>query len=560
MRLSPAVLCLLLSAASLPLPAARAAALDAAVEQALELDLAASRLAAAPQAGFTVYVGSTAQDRRLREVWVQVDRQPLTRYLFSPREGDALSAGGLHVLLADALAPGRHRIRAQAAAVGLDPRRDDDRSRAQVEIDIDKGEAPVELALSWHAAAYVGKATLTAVELPRAGVSLTPAEAAGSGDAGGAGRDPRLRAIRFLAATGHRYGAERAFRALQQTLPGLQRPELANGPESLSPAAAGDDGTPAATGSGEGCSERPNLFCDRVNATLGYTLLDQGEGLKAADAFRRVRAPGPYATSALLGLGWALLATPDGKAAAKAEPVVARPGREPRHQVRVMKPKEHADAIRAALVPWIELIGRDPTDPAVQEGQVAIAWALAELGAQAQAQDYFNRAISQLTELLRHVEKAKAELAETPLLAGVLAAPPGEAWRWLLADRLPDPRWWVLPIGAAPETFHLEALLQQAACRERLLSLRDLHEASVSLRSQRQRLAAVGSAEAGALAADIGRLLPTLDADIAEHSRQIDRLALAQLLAVKKQAQQALVEARFGLVQLYDRIDEVAAK
>ena len=42
----------------------------------------------------------------------------------------------------------------------------------------------------------------------------------------------------------------------------------------------------------------------------------------------------------------------------------------------------------------IELIGRDPTDPAVQEGLVAIAWALSTLGAQVQAQDYYNRAIS----------------------------------------------------------------------------------------------------------------------------------------------------------------------
>ncbi|MBA4284594.1 MAG: hypothetical protein C0434_03565 [Xanthomonadaceae bacterium] len=545
---------LLLSLAALP-----CAALDDAVAQALSLDLAASRLAAAPQAGFTVYVGSTAQDSRVREVWVQVDSQPLTRYLFSPREGDALSAGGLHVLLADTLAPGRHRIRAQAAAVGLDPRREDDRSRAQVEIHIDQGEAPVELELSWNAAAYVGKATLTAVELQRSSASLTPAEAAGGRYAAGSSRDPRLRAIRFLDATGRRYGAERAFRALQQALPGLPRPELANSADPP-PAPAGDDETLAAIGGAKGCTEMPNLVCDRVNSTLGYALLDQGEGLKAADAFRRVRAPGPYATSALLGLGWALLTTPDGKAAAKAEPVVERPGREPRHQVRVMKPKEHADAIRAALVPWIELIGRDPTDPAVQEGQIAIAWALAELGAQVQAQDYFNRAITQLTDVLKHVEKAKAELAVTPLLAGVIADPPGEAWHWLLADRLPDPRWWVLPIGDAPETFHLEALLQQAAFRERLLSLRDLHEARASLRSQRERLGAVGSAEAGALTADIDRLLPALDAGIAEHSRQVDRLALAQLLAVKKQAQQALVEARFGLVQLYDRAAEVAAK
>ncbi len=547
---------------------AQAVALDAAAAQALELDLAASRLAGAPQAGFTVYIGSAAQDSRLREVWVQVDSQPLTRYLFSQAEGEALRNGGLHVLLADTLTPGKHRIRAQAAAVGLDPRRNDDRSRANVELQIDKGDGPVELELSWTAAAYVGKAALKATPLQRTADALLPADAGSARYSAGAANDPRLRAIRFLDATGRRYRAELALRELQMTVPSAARPEFAAvGSDTASPlytsynsTVSSDAAALASLGSAKSCEDAPGLFCDRANATLGYALLDQGEGLKAADAFRRVRAPGPYATSALLGFGWALLAPPNGKAAAKAETAAQRPGREPRHAVRVMKPKEHDDAIRAALVPWIELIGRDPTDPAVQEGQVAIAWALAELGAQVQAQDYYNRAISQLTDVLKHVEKAKAELATTPLLAGVIAAPPGEAWHWALADRLPDPRWWVLPISDAPETFHLEALLQQTAFRELLVTMRDAHEAQAALLGQRARLAALATPEASALVADIDRLLPALDARIAEQSRQVDRLALAQLLTTKKQAQQALVEARFGLVQLYDRVAEVASK
>lgn len=561
-----ATLCLLLAAATLGSRAA-AAELDAAAYQALDLDLAASRLAGASVAGLTVYVGSSAQDSRLREVWVQIDSQPLTRYLFSQRESDALSAGGLHVLLAEALTPGRHRVRAQAAAVGLDPRRNDDRSRAQVEIEIDKGDAPVELQLSWTPAAYVGKAALKAQTRQRSEAPLAADASGGGRYQAGASDDPRLRAIRFLDATGRRYRAERALRELQLAVPGLARPDAMPLAETAAPAygAYNSAVSSSATAAGletlaSGCSDAPSLFCDRANSTLGYALLDQGEGLKAADAFRRVRAPGPYATSALLGLGWALLATPDARAAAKAEPQAARPGREPRHAVRVMEAEERGNAIRAALVPWIELIGRDPTDPAVQEGQVAIAWALAELGAQAQAQDYYNRAIKQLTDLLARVDKAKAELARAPLLAPVLDSPPEQAWHWALADRLPDPRWWVLPIGDAPETFHLEALLQQLTFRERLVQLQDAHEAGAALRSQRARLLALEAPEARALAAQIDTLLPALDAAVREQSRQVDRLALAELLAIKKQAQQSLVEARFGLVQLYDRVAEVASK
>ena len=538
-RLLALVTAVLLTLGNVLPSAAQAAAPETVIGEALALDLAARRLTGAPPAGFTVYIGSAASDRWLREVWVQVDRQPMTRYLFSQAESEALRSGGLHLLLADTLTPGPHRVRAQAAAVGLDPRRNDDRSRAQVEIVIDQGDAPIELELSWAAAAYVGNTALKAtVRQPTAAADLGSAIAAS---------DPRLRAVRFLDATGRRYRAELAFRELQMTVPSAERPARATYSAAAMPASLASAGP---------CEAAPSLSCDRVNATLGYTLLDQSQGLKAAEAFRRVRAPGPYATAALLGLGWALLAPPDGEAVA--ETAAEQPVRASRHPLRTMPPKERDAAIRAALVPWIELIGRDPTAPAVQEGLVAIAWALSTLGAQVQAQDYYNRAISQLSDVLGHVDKAKAELATTPLLAGVIATTPSEAWHWDLADRLPDPRWWVLPISGAPETFHLEALLQQPAFRERLMTLRDLHEAKASLLEQRARLTTLASPDAGARVADIDRLLPALDAGIAEQIGQADRLALAQLLTIKKQTQQTLVEARFGLAQLYDRVAEVA--
>ena len=124
------------------------------------------------------------------------------------------------------------------------------------------------------------------------------------------------------------------------TVPSAERPARA----TYSTAA-----TPASLASAGPCEAAPSLSCDRVNATLGYTLLDQSQGLKAAEAFRRVRAPGPYATAALLGLGWALLAPPDGEAVA--ETAAAQPGRSPRHPLRTMPPKERDAAIRAALVP-----------------------------------------------------------------------------------------------------------------------------------------------------------------------------------------------------------------
>lgn len=522
-----------LLAALLAIALPPAAALDALPARALALDLDAARLLPDATRDFTVRVGSQAAEATLREVWVQIDSGPLVRHLYSPQEAAALRVGGLHVLLAAPLSPGRHRIRAQAAAVGLDPRRSDARSRAAVELHVDKGDAPLALELSWTPAAYVGKAALAA-------------RVVADDDAVAAARE-----LRFLDATGSRYRGERLWQRLHAADAGLLR-------TGVEPATAEPPASPA---SDRPCTAAvPDLACDRANATLGYTQLERGEGLAAAESFRRVRAPGPYATAALLGLGWALLVTPDARAAAKAEALAERPGRAPRHPVRAMKPKEHDDAIRAALVPWIELIGRDPTDPAVQEGQLAVAWALAELGAQVQAQDHYNRVIEQLTGLLARIDKARAELAAAPLLASVLAAEPDSAWHWSLADQLPDPRWWVLPVTDTREAFHLEALLQQPAFRDEVEQLREHHEARAALLGRRAALAALDSAAASGLIAAIDPLLATLDLALAEHSRRIDRLALAQLLATRRQAGQALVEARFGLVQLYDRPAEVASK
>ncbi len=536
--------------------------------QALELDWAASRIGEPAEAAadtLSVYVGARAQDVWLREVWLQIDNGPMHHHQYSQREAEALRGSGLHRLLTLRLTPGPHRIRAQAAAAAIDAQVNDLRRRAAVDQTVTQGAAPLELELSWAPGGVVQGSTLKLINWQRSADSPVAIEA-----------QPRYRAVAFLDATGRGYQAQRLLRELQAEVPGTAAKELVipDGPSPGTPglyaayntllAGNADLAAIDRLGAGSPCGDRPTLLCDHVNTELGYALLAQGEGVRAAEAFRRVRAPGPQASAALLGLGWALLAPATaaeaGKGGDQAGAATVLAGSRGRYEPRAMKDKERGDAMRAALVPWIELVGRDPSDPAVQEAQIAIAWVMSTLGAEVQAQDYYNRAITQLEALVKRCDKASAELARQSLSSGILGQAPDQAWHWALADRLPDPRWWVLPVAKDMESFYLIPLLQQAGFDTGLRQLRDAHEVQAALNSHRQRLLAVGDVPATELVARIDALLPAVASEISALAGALDSQALAQIAGTREQAQRSLVEARYGLVHLYDRAAEVASK
>ncbi|WP_022977673.1 hypothetical protein [Nevskia ramosa] len=561
------VIALLLTASN-----AAAGDFDALRSQALELDLAASRIGSDTQSEtLNVYVGVRAQEVWLREVWLQIDGDPIQHYQYSQREAEALRASGLHGLLSSRLSPGPHRIRAQAAVAEVGAHASEARRRAAVDVNIDKGAAPAELELSWAPGGMVKGSTLKLINWQRSTDSVVPADSQSRYRVGDP-IDPRLRAVAFLEATGRHYQSQRLLRQLQAEAPGAAPNEtpVPDGPSPGTPAMytayqallAGNADLAAVDrlGAGEPCSTRPTLLCDHVNTELGYAWLAQHEGIKAADVFRRVRAPGPLASAAMLGLGWALLAPSTGAEADKAEATPVAYGRKPLHEPRAMKDKELGGAMRAALVPWIELIGRDPTDPAVQEAQIAIAWAMNELGSEVQAQDYYNRVIAQLEGLVQRCDKARTELAAQTLAIGIVGKAPSEAWHWSLADRLPDPRWWVLPATKDGESFYLIPLLQQASFDAQLRQLREAHEVQAALSAQRQRLSVSGDAQAPGLVASIDALQPGIAATITSTSQALDVLAQTKIAAIRDQALHSLVEARYGLAQLYDRAAEVASK
>lgn len=229
---------------------------------------------------------------------------------------------------------------------------------------------------------------------------------------------------------------------------------------------------------------------DKANLTLGYHFLEKQQGGTAKPIFGRVRIEGPYSNRALLGMGWAELA-PAGEKQKKADVgdtpleenplaslatlgILLNPARletdvYKRVGLRNFKldkiEKEQEANLRRAMVAWAELINRDPMDPAVQEGMLAIPFALDRVGAHIEAQQFYEKAVALLEESRKRIDTASQYIKENRMVETIVRRDiDSEAgWNWRLRD-LPD----------APETFYLQTVIAQNRYQEALKNYRDI--------------------------------------------------------------------------------------
>lgn len=178
---------------------------------------------------------------------------------------------------------------------------------------------------------------------------------------------------------------------------------------------------------------------DKANVALGYAWLQASRPLAAKPSLERVRLNGPYSNKALLGVGWADAAS---------------------------------GQYRAALVPWMTLHRRSLLDSAVQESLLAVPYAFAKLGAEKQAADYYNRAISDFDKEIERIGTAIRSVDDGSLLEQLLAQPgvDGSGWYWRL-DRIPQ----------SDDTRYLYDLLSTNEFQEGLKDYRDLLYLSTTL-------------------------------------------------------------------------------
>ena len=172
---------------------------------------------------------------------------------------------------------------------------------------------------------------------------------------------------------------------------------------------------------------------DKANLALGYSLLQDKQPIEAKEPLQRVRLDGPFSNKALLGFGWA---------------------------------DAEVENYRRALVPWMELRGRDLLDPAVQESMLAIPYALAKLDAISQAADHYLNAIEAFYEETNRIDRAIGYIESGEVFEQFLTTGPLDStgWYWQL-DELPE----------GPESKYLYHLLSTHEFQEGLKNFRDLN-------------------------------------------------------------------------------------
>ena len=179
-------------------------------------------------------------------------------------------------------------------------------------------------------------------------------------------------------------------------------------------------------------TEEMSALRDKANLALGYSMLQAGEPLAAKAPLQRVRLEGPFSNKALLGVGWA---------------------------------DAELQNYRRALVPWMELRGRDLLDSAVQESMLAIPYALARLDSISQAADHYLNAIEAFYEETNRIDRTIGFIESGDVFDEFLAANPLDStgWYWRLEN---------LPQG--PESRYLYHLLATHEFQEGLKNYRDL--------------------------------------------------------------------------------------
>ena len=171
---------------------------------------------------------------------------------------------------------------------------------------------------------------------------------------------------------------------------------------------------------------------DKANLALGYALIQDGQATAAKAPLQRVRLEGPFSNKALLGVGWA---------------------------------DAELERYHRALVPWMELRGRDLLDSAVQESMLAIPYALAKLDSISQSADHYLNAIEAFFEEINRIDRTIANIESGDLFDEFLADEPldSKGWYWRLEG---------LPEG--PEGRYLYRLLATHKFQEGLKNYRDL--------------------------------------------------------------------------------------
>jgi hypothetical protein len=506
-----------------------------------------------PAAELGIFIGSEPNELRLRKVSLRIDDHEPTVYEYGEAEWNAISTGGLHPALLMPLEPGTHRLRLELFARTVDAGPTDPRAveRLDQAIEIPAGQTLMEITMAQQ---RFGKSSLGVRQVNGAdGSGMWQRAARFWLDA-----DRPYAAARLLTRLQSRgYGAQDGGALLSESLARLS----GQGVGTSIPAASLASFNAAVGGSGDGQNlvaleaigqqkartQADWTLRDHANLLLGYAYLRGGNGPSAIEAFSRVRSPGPYGNAALLGFGWSFLVPESGAPTGTRPMSPAFDGRPvfitaiERRVINKGPDKDRKKALERALVPWTELIGRDPLDIDAQEGALALAWALDQLGTGAQAHTYYERAAKQLELARAQLEEAMAHVGSGRAANAVATGQNDDSSGW---------RVWLADLPYADDTGYLKYLLADDGFVAVLDQYRGARLLSDELARCEKRLEAVPASEA--LSNAVQAAMVRAQASEKGARMAFERRALDLLRARRLQTERYLVEARFAIARHYD--------
>jgi tetratricopeptide (TPR) repeat protein len=247
---------------------------------------------------------------------------------------------------------------------------------------------------------------------------------------------------------------------------------------------------------------------DKSNMVLGSVLLQSSDFGHAQQAFDRVRLEGPFSNRALLSSGWADVS---GRDYAK------------------------------AVVPWGNLIGRDPTDPAVQEAKLALPFAYSKLEVYGRAAQLYGQALDSFGKELGKVDASMKSIRAGNFLKALVREEINQDNLWAVRLRtLPD----------SPETFYLTDLMAANDFQTALHNYLDLEDLRRRLISWQSGFNAFDDL-IRLRRANYAPLLPKIDARFTELDSQM-RVRVEQRDHLQRRLQDLLTAPRPALLATRD--------
>ena len=246
---------------------------------------------------------------------------------------------------------------------------------------------------------------------------------------------------------------------------------------------------------------------DRANLTLAYDYLREADGSAALPVLQRIRLDGPFSEEALLALGWAELSAiaPDSIRTRSQDTddtiggvlgTILRPGRVDEDlrrrlgMLRAREPGEETDLrYRRAIRAWQTLAQRDLRETPVLEVEVALPWALKELGEIDAARKYYHLGLKRLEVAAGRLESAMEAVRSGRMFETLIRADSQQYAGWA---------WRATELADADETWYLAQTLASTPFQEALKNYRDLRQLQ---RRLRQSIGEMERGAAGLLAA-----------------------------------------------------------